>query len=167
MCIETTTPWGLVIPILVTLKLKFEPEHKKGGLTMQKLPVMERFKWHVVHRAHTRKTAHVSWFWQRRLSLRDEKDAEKPVAWWTLRATGVVVDTLHLKALWPDEGKTHRYGSRPRGRMRVLMRTALSSSNPQRFLQLIFDYLAHFWWRLRSFQALGKQNRFTSMWGLS
>lgn len=127
---------------------------------MQKLPVMGHFKWHVVYSAQDHTRPHMFPGSNSELTIR-----QKPAADFCLRATGVLFDTLHLKALWPDQGKTHRYGSRPWGPVTNPMRTASSKWNRQ-----------HFWahiclsWNIsekdyKAFQVLmPPQNRFIHMW---
>lgn len=90
----------------VTLQLKFETEQRKRGPNMQKLPVMERFKWHVVCRArtHARTQDHTCFLvWRGDFCSEKQLSTETETCSRLLRATGVVFDT---QSSWPHEGKT-------------------------------------------------------------
>lgn len=108
------------------------------------LPVMERFKWHAVHRAHahTRTQDHTCF-----LVWRASQKRQKPVASSLRRAAGVVFDILHLKARWPDEGETHRYGSRPCGLLWELHLQNVFSAFYSLYLDCLRDFLFFFFWR--------------------
>lgn len=101
------------------LKQKYETEQSKGASTCKNFLWWNVFSdmW-CIEQVHmlAHKTTHVSWFSEETFALRAAQQRRRKLAAdCSSGATGVVFDTLHLTARWPDEGKTCRYGSRPWG----------------------------------------------------
>lgn len=103
---------------------------------MQKRPVMERFMWHVGHRARTHAVTqdHTCFLvWREDFYAESSSDAKtrNRLLFKSHRCWCVWHSTP--QSWWPDEGKTHRYGSQLWEPMRAPMRTSPSKRNPQQF----------------------------------
>lgn len=135
-------------------KRKFETEQSTGGLSMQKLPVTERFKWHVVHRAahvQPHKTTHVSWFWRTDFFCLESNTAKSETCVWQ------TVES-HRCCVWHStpQSSVERWRQNTQIWVKAVRSAVGSDENctikikTLSISQLIFDYWAYSWQRLES-----------------